>query len=70
MVCNSCCGTIRNGKIPKVALANGLWIGDVPPQLKCLNFVEKMLVARIQHTCAYVKVASEMRKMTADVVAF
>jgi hypothetical protein len=70
MICNSCRGSIRNGKIPKLALANGLWIGDIPPQLKCLNFVEKMLVARIRHTCAYVKVASGMRKMTANVVAF
>ena len=47
MICNLCCSSIRKGKIPKHALANGLWIGDVPPQLKSLNFVEKMLVARI-----------------------
>ena len=70
MVCDSCRGSVRNGKTPKLALANGLWIGDVPPQLKCLNFVEKLLIARIRHTCAYVKVASGMRKMTANVVAF
>ena len=70
MICNPCRGAIRNGKIPKLALANGLWIGDVPPQLKCLNFVERLLVARIRHTCAYVKVASGMRKMTANVIAF
>ena len=47
MVCNSCRGSIRKGKIPKLSLANGLWIGDVPPQLKCSNFVEKLLVAYI-----------------------
>ncbi len=70
MICNPCRASIRNGKIPKLALANGLWIGDVPPQLKCLNFVERLLVARIRHTCAYVKVASGMRKMTANVIAF
>ena len=70
LICNLCRGCIRNGKIPKLALANGLWIGDVPPQLKCLNFLERMLVARIRHTCAFVKVASGMRKMTANVVAF
>jgi hypothetical protein len=70
MICNSCRKSIRTSKVPKLALANGLWIGDVPPQLKCLNFVEKILVARIRHTCAYVKVASGMRKMTANVVAF
>ncbi len=47
MICDSCCGSIRKGKkILKLALANGLWIGNIPPQLKCLNFVEK-LVAHI-----------------------
>ena len=69
-ICDSCRGSIRKGKTPKLALANGLWIGDVPPQLKCLNFIERMLVAHIRHTCSYVKVASGMRKMTANVVAF
>jgi hypothetical protein len=29
-----------------------------------------LLVARIRHTCAYIKVASGMRKMTANVIAF
>ena len=70
LICNTCRGCIRKAKIPKLALANGLWIGDVPPQLTCLNFLEKMLVARVRHTCAFVKVASGMRKMTANVVAF
>src|SRR6266511_3706771 len=60
IVCDTCRGSIRNGKIPKLSLANGLWIGDIPPQLKCLNFVEKLLIAHIRHTCAYVKVALGM----------
>ena len=30
----------------------------------------RSLVARVRHTCAYVKVASGMRKMIANVVAF
>ena len=38
--------------------------------LKNLRYVEKILVARVRHTCAYVKVASGMRKMKANVVAF
>lgn len=33
-------------------------------------FVEKMLIARVRHTCAYVKVASGQRKMKANVVSF
>jgi len=35
-----------------------------------LFLIEKLLVACIHHTCAYVKVASGMRKMTANVIAF
>jgi hypothetical protein len=70
LICDSCRSSVRQGKVPELALANGLWIGDVPLELKCLNFVEKMLVARVRHTCAYVKVASGMRKMTANVIAF
>jgi len=57
-------------KIPKLALANNLWIGNVPDELKCLRFVEKILIAYVRHTCSFVKVASGMRKMKANVVAF
>ena len=69
-VCDSCRKDIRKGKIPRLALANNLWIGRVPEVLKNLRYVEKILVARVRHTCAYVKVASGMCKMTANVVAF
>jgi hypothetical protein len=69
-VCDSCRRDIRNGKVPRLALANNLWIGKVPEVLKNLRYVEKILVARVRHTCAYVKVASGMRKMKANVVAF
>ena len=69
-VCDSCRASLRKGKVPRLALANGLWLGNVPTELKSLRFVEKMLVARVRHTCAYVKVASGMRKMKANIVAF
>ena len=67
-VCDGCRKDIRKGKVPRLALA--LWIGKVPEVLKNLRYVEKILVARVRHTCAYVKVASGMRKMKANVVAF
>jgi len=69
-VCNSCRACLRRGKVPRLALANGLWLGSVPTELKSLSFVEKMLIARVRHTCAYVKVASGMRKMKANIIAF
>ena len=69
-ICDQCRKAIRANKIPKLALANNLWIGKVPEELKCLRFVEKILIARVRHTCSFVKVASGMRKMKANVVAF
>ena len=69
-VCNGCRGDLRKGKVPKLALSQNLWLGTVPDVLKKLTFVEKILVAKVRHTCAFVKVASGMRKMKANIVAF
>ena len=69
-ICDTCRKDVRNGKVPRLALANNLWLGKVPDELKNLRFVEKILIARVRHTCAYVKVASGMRKMKANIVAF
>jgi hypothetical protein len=46
-VCDHCRSSIRNGKIPHLALANNLWLGKVPEELKNLRFVEKLLIARV-----------------------
>ena len=71
-ICDACHADIHNGKVPRLALARGLWLGRVLPQLSCLTFVEKLLVAKVRHTsgCAFVKVASGMHKMKANIVAF
>jgi hypothetical protein len=69
-VCENCRVTIFKNKVPRLVLANNLWIGEVPEALKNLRYVEKILVAKVRHTCAYVKVTSGMRKMKANVVAF
>ena len=42
----------------------------MPDVLKKLTFVEKILVAKVRHTCVFVKVASGMRKLKANTVAF
>ncbi|KAI0741521.1 hypothetical protein C8Q80DRAFT_1051205, partial [Daedaleopsis nitida] len=49
---------------------NGLWIGEVPPELTGLSWTEKMLVARVKHNMCIVKVhMSSMSKMKANVVS-
>ena len=69
-ICDSCQADVHRGKVPMLVLARGLWLGKVPSVLSSLTFMEKLLVARVWHTCAFVKVSSGMRKMKANVVAF
>ena len=69
-ICAMCRVSIRKGNVPVNALARGLWIGKVPPELSELRFIEKLLIARLRHNCCFVRVASGMRKMTSHVVAF
>jgi hypothetical protein len=69
-ICNPCHGALRLGNIPRLALARGLWLGQVPGVLSCLRYVEKMLVARIRHSLCSIKVASGMRKMKAHAIAY
>ena len=68
MRCLSAC--YPDGKIPKNALASGLWVGDVPSVLSELRFVERLLIAKVQHNVCFVKVASGQRKLVSHVIAF
>ncbi len=70
VICEDCRADVRRGKVPRLALAKGLWLGKVPKQLSSLSFMEKLLIAKVWHTCAFVKVASGMCKMKANIVAF
>ena len=47
-VCNECVAFLEKKVMPPTALANGLWIGDIPKELLDLTFVERLLVARIR----------------------
>ena len=69
-ICDNCRRSVRNSVVPKLALANGLWLGNIPKELAELRFVEKLLVARIRHNCCFIKVASGLRKMTSHIIAF
>ena len=38
---------MRHGKVPKFALARGLWLGEIPEELQQLSFAEKLLIGRV-----------------------
>lgn len=48
-ICRSCHSILarKHNSLPRSALANGLWLGDVPSVLQCFTFVEQMLVAKV-----------------------
>ena len=45
-VCVECSKSLRLDKIPTFALANGLWIGDIPHELAYLTLPERLLIAK------------------------
>ena len=69
-ICQKCRASVRDSKIPRNALATGLWIGEVPSVLSELRFVERLLVAKVRHNVCFVKVSSGQRKMISHVIAF
>lgn len=69
-VCKACKSSLSRGQMSRHALANGLWIGDVPAELKGLSFVEKLIIARYRHNICVVRVDKGQRKMCANAVVF
>jgi len=48
-ICKSCHQIVSARKIPKFALACGLWLGSIPNELQDLSFAEQLLVGRVRH---------------------
>ncbi|KAF6745774.1 hypothetical protein DFP72DRAFT_784205, partial [Ephemerocybe angulata] len=58
------------GKRPKMALANSLWVGDVPDCLKDLTLAECALISRVRYNRCVVRVSQGHAKMVANVISF
>ncbi|KAF7796802.1 hypothetical protein EIP86_007986 [Pleurotus ostreatoroseus] len=70
-VCKACYNALKkHSHLPRNALANGLWIGEVPVELSSLNLFEKYMIARYRHNVCVVTVAGGARKMHANAVVF
>lgn len=52
-VCEDCRDSLKKDKLPKLSLANGMWIGDTPFELSVLTLVEQILIAR-NYPAAYI----------------
>jgi len=69
-VCHICVKSLENQKVPTLALANSLWVGKIPNELKDLTYAEQLLIARVRHNRCIVKVSSGMSKMRANAISF
>jgi hypothetical protein len=45
-VCRDCMSNLTKNWLPRLALANGMWIGDVPEELAVLTLPETILIAQ------------------------
>ncbi|KAF6741294.1 hypothetical protein DFP72DRAFT_804127, partial [Ephemerocybe angulata] len=63
-------GPVLDSKRPQMALANHLWIGEVPECLKDLTLGECAMISRVRYNRCVVRVATGHAKMVANVVAF
>ncbi|TFK60850.1 hypothetical protein BDN72DRAFT_748352, partial [Pluteus cervinus] len=69
-VCVQCREQLMRNKKPRFALASDLWIGDVPPELKDLRLVEKLVIAKVRVNSCIIRVSSGFHKMKAHMIAF
>ena len=69
-VCKTCIPSLRRGRTPLRSLANGLWLGSVPPVLQRLNFCEKLLVAVFRCNAFVGSVRMGQRYMRSNVITF
>jgi hypothetical protein len=65
-----CVEFLQKKKVPTLALANGLWVGNIPDELQNLTYAEQLLIARVRHNRCIVKVSSGMSKMCANAISF
>ena len=52
-MCFECVNALKRCSLPKLALANNLWIGTIPHQLTLLTIPEQLLIAR-HYPCCYI----------------
>ena len=69
-VCPNCIKSLNKGNLPTNALANSLWLGEIPEQLQNLSYAEQLLIARVRHNRCILRVSSGMHKMRANAIMF
>ncbi|KAK1229654.1 hypothetical protein PQX77_004252 [Marasmius sp. AFHP31] len=71
-VCRLCWQSVKAKKfvrVPILSWANGCWIGDVPPELSGLTYVEELVIARAHTTKCWAKLNKTGKKNSENVAS-
>ncbi|THU75801.1 hypothetical protein K435DRAFT_706396, partial [Dendrothele bispora CBS 962.96] len=60
-LCPECYRFLTRGKVPPLSLANHMFLGDVPPELRDLTVVEEAMIARCRTKCWIIQLKEEER---------
>jgi len=64
-ICNECNTSLSKDKIPRFSLANGMWVGNVPSQLKNMTLPERVMIAKHFPSAYIIKLFPKKRGATA-----
>ena len=59
LLCKQCFSTVKRKKIPALSLANSMYLGPVPSELKDLTPIEEAMIARCRAKCWIVQLKEE-----------
>ncbi|KAJ3559445.1 hypothetical protein NM688_g341 [Phlebia brevispora] len=58
-LCKKCASSLRREKLPTLALANRMYVGPVPQELKDLTDVEELMIAQCRAKCCIVRLKND-----------
>ncbi|KAJ7498267.1 hypothetical protein B0H11DRAFT_1714959 [Mycena galericulata] len=58
-LCSVCHSSLKNNKLPPLSLANKLFLGPVPDELKNLTVIEEAMIARCRSKCWIIQLREE-----------
>ncbi len=59
LICKSCSCDVNKGRVPRLSLANGTYLGPVPPELENLTIVEESMIALCRAKCMILQLKEE-----------
>ena len=65
-ICSFCKGKMDKGKIPDISQLNGMYIGEAPPELRSMNWLETLFIKQVKCFQTIIKKGPVSNKMPAS----